>query len=37
MHAYVYAKYKKLVDGMYTYNEDGSIKNIDYDKEAFAI
>ena len=37
MHAYVYAKYKKLVDGMYTYNEDGSIKSVDYDKEAFAI
>lgn len=37
MHAYVYAKYKKLVDGIYTYNEDGSIKSIDYDKEAFAI
>lgn len=37
MHAYVYAKYKKLVDGMYTYSEDGSIKSIDYDKEAFAI
>lgn len=37
MHAYVYAKYKKLVDGMYTYNEDGSIKSIDYDKESFAI
>lgn len=37
MHAYVYAKYKKLVDGMYAYNEDGSIKSVDYDKEAFAI
>ena len=37
MHAYVYAKYKKLVDGMYTYNENGSIKSVDYDKEAFAI
>lgn len=37
MHAYVYQKFMKLTDGMYTYDEDGSIVNIDYDKEAFAI
>lgn len=32
----VYSKYNQLINGIYTYDENGNVK-IDYDREAFAI
>ena len=36
MYKYLYDKFHALYQGVYTYNEDGSI-TVDYDKEAYMI